>query len=89
MTAKRSLRRVRRNGQSSILRADPLDVERVDPFWTAKERSVYNDDLAGFLAGVLQEWIVSNPGRSVDDKHLATIRPEALDKFMWKHLDDT
>jgi hypothetical protein len=89
MTAKRSLRRVRRNGQSSILYADPLDVERVDPFWTAKERSVYRDDLADFLAGVLQEWIVSNPGKSIDDTNLATILPEALDEFMWKHLDDT
>jgi hypothetical protein len=89
MTAKRSLKRVRRNGQSSILHADPLDVERVDQVWTAKESSVYNDDLADFLAGVLQEWIVSNPGRSVDNTNLATILPEALDEFIWKHLDDT
>jgi hypothetical protein len=89
MTAKRLLRRVRRNGLSSVLHADPLDVERVDQVWTAKERGVHKDDLADFLAGVLQEWIVSNPGRSVDDTNLATILPEALDEFMWKHLDDT
>jgi hypothetical protein len=38
---------------------------------------------------VLQEWIVRNPGRSLDDTNLAAILPEALDESIWKHLGDT
>jgi hypothetical protein len=49
----------------------------------------YYDGLAEFLAAVLKEWIVRNPGRSLDDTNLAAILPEALDESIWKHLGDT
>jgi hypothetical protein len=88
MAAKKTSKRVPRGGGIALLDANPIEFERIDQVSTQKERTVYNEALADFLAGVLQEWIISNPGKSVDDTNLGTILPEALDEFMWKHLDD-
>ena len=89
MTANRLLKRVRRIGQTGALDADLHKIKKADAVGTGMERSVYDENLTDFLTGVVQEWIISNPGRSVDHTNLATILPEALDEFMWKHLDDT
>jgi hypothetical protein len=94
MAARKTLKRVgvQRGGRIALFEAshaNPLQFDRIDQISTEEERSVYNEALADFLTGVLREWIISNPGKSVDNANLATILPEALDEFMWKHLDDT
>jgi hypothetical protein len=40
------------------------------------------------LAKALNEWMMRNPGKSVDDVNLTAVLPEALEEFIWRHLDD-
>ena len=87
MAVKRSLNRVRRIEKfSSANRPEGIRAYEV---WLAMQRRARDEDLAEFLTTVLQEWIVRNPGRSLDKTNLAAILPEALDEFIWKHLGDS
>ena len=89
MVMRRPLKHVRRIGQTRYLDTSRLAGDRADGVGPARERRTYDDDLAEFLTVVLKEWMVGNPDRSLDDTDLATILPEALDEFMWKHLRDS
>jgi hypothetical protein len=89
MAVRRPLKQVRRIGQTRYPDTSRLAGGRADEVCRARERRTYDDDLAEFLTAVLKEWMVGNPDRSLDDTDLATILPEALDEFMWKHLRDS
>ena len=83
---KRSLNRVRRIERFS--NTNRLERFRADEVRLTTQRRARDEDLAEFLTAVLREWIVRNPGRSLDETNLAAILPEALDEFIWKHLGD-
>ena len=92
MAARRSLKQVRVIGQTSFLGTKRKRLARggADAVLLRKQRrTTYDDDLTEFLTAVVKEWMVSNPGRSLDDTNLATILPEALDEFTSKHLGDS
>jgi hypothetical protein len=90
MAARRSLKQVRGIGQTRFLDTNRLARGRADAVLLRKQRrTIYDEDLAEFLTAVVKEWMVSNPGRSLDDTNLATILPDALDEFTWKHLGDS
>jgi len=89
MAARRSLKQVRRIEQTGFFDTNPLEGARADKVWLASQRRTFDDDLAEFLTTVLKEWMIRNPGRSLDNTNLATILPEALDEFTWKHLGDS
>ena len=89
MAARRSLKRARRIEQSRFLDTNRLEGASADEVWLARQRRTYDDDLAEFLTAVVKEWMVRNPGRSLDNANLAAILPEALDEFTWKHLGDS
>jgi hypothetical protein len=87
MAVRRSLNRVRRIERfSNTNRLERVRAVEVKP---ATQRRARDEDLAEFLTAVLQEWIIRNPGRSLDERNLAAILPEALDEFIWKHLGDS
>jgi hypothetical protein len=87
MAVRRSLNRVRRierfGNSNRLQRARAVELR------PAMQRRARDEDLAEFLTAVLREWIVRNPGRSLDETNLAAILPEALDEFIWKHLGDS
>ena len=87
MAVKRSLNRVRKIERFS--NTNRLEGIRAYEVRLAMQRRAHDEDLAEFLTGVLQEWIVRNPGRSLDKTDLAAILPEALDEFIWRHLGDS
>jgi hypothetical protein len=88
MAARRSLKRSEVSDKPDILDTNRLERCRADEVWLATQRHAYDEDLAEFLTTVLKEWIVRNPGRSLGDTDVASILPEALDEFIWKHLSD-
>ena len=49
----------------------------------------FKDYLTIVLAKALNEWMARNPGRSVDEMNLSAVLPEAVDEFIWRHLDDS
>jgi hypothetical protein len=49
----------------------------------------FKDHLTIVLAKALNEWMARNPGRSVDEMNLSAVLPEAVDEFIWRHLDDS
>lgn len=74
----RSLGRARRKTGSS---------KRDDPM--SRQAGVFDEHLAIVLAKALNEWMARNPGRSVEDINITAILPEALDEFIWRHLEDS
>src|SRR5208282_560765 len=86
---KRSLNGVRGIGQTRFSNTNRLEGFGAGEAWPASQRRARDEGLAEFLTAVLQEWIVRNPGKSLDDTNLAAILPEALDEFIWKHLGDS
>ena len=89
MAVRRSLKQLRGIEQTRFLDANRLAGAGADKVWLARQRHTFDDDLAEFLTTVVKEWMVRNPGRSLDNANLATILPEALDEFTWKHLGDS
>ena len=90
MATIRSLKQVRDIGQTRFLDTNRFPRGGADAVLLKKQRCTgYDEDLAEFLTAVVKEWMVSNPGRSLDNTNLATILPEALDEFTWKHLGDS
>ena len=87
MAVKTSLNRVR--GIERFSNTNRLEGGRAGEVCSATQRRARDEDLAEFLTAVLQEWIVRNPGRSLDETNLAALLPEALDEFIWKHLGDS
>jgi hypothetical protein len=67
---------------------DRFEANQADDVWLEKQRSIYDDHLAKTLTNVLREWAARNPGRAIDATSLTSIMPEALDEFIWRHLDD-
>ena len=88
MAARKSLRNSRKIRDARFLGPNRLKAARASDVWLNTRRRAYDDHLAKTLTTVLKEWIARNPGRSVDDKTLTAILPEALDEFIWRHLDD-
>jgi hypothetical protein len=88
MAARRSLKEVGGIERSRFLDTYRFEGGRADEVSLRKQRRTHDDDLAEFLTTVVKEWMVRNPGRSLDNTNLATILPEALDEFTWKHLGD-
>ena len=90
MAARQSLKQVRDIGQTRFFDTNRLARGRADAVLLKKQRrTTYDEDLAEFLTVVVKEWMVSNPARSLDNTNLATILPEALDEWTWKHLGDS
>jgi hypothetical protein len=90
MAARQSLKQVRGMGQPRFLDTSRLVRWRADAVLLKNQRrTICDEDLAEFLTAVVKEWMVSNPARSLDNTNLATILPEALDEFTWKHLGDS
>ena len=91
MVARRSLKQVPGIGQTRFLDTHRLEGGRAGELTLTlrKECRTHDDDLAEFLTAVVKEWMVRNPGRSLDNTNLATILPEALDEFTWKHPGDS
>jgi hypothetical protein len=88
MAARKSLRNGRKFQQGGFLGPDRLEAYQADDVWLEKQRRTYDDHLAKTLTSVLREWAARNPGRVIDAKSLTGIMPEALDEFIWRHLDD-
>jgi DNA-binding SARP family transcriptional activator len=88
MAARKSLRNGRKIRPARFLGHNRLKVDAPSDVWLSTQRRAYDEHLADTLTSVLEEWIARNPGRSVDDSTLTAILPEALDEFIWRHLDD-
>jgi DNA-binding SARP family transcriptional activator len=88
MTARKSLRNGRKIRPARFLGPSRLKVDRPSDVWLHTQRRAYDEHLTNTLTSVLEEWIARNPGRLVDDTTLTAILPEALDEFIWRHLDD-
>jgi DNA-binding SARP family transcriptional activator len=88
MAARKSLRNGRKIRHARFLGQSRLKVDGASDVWLNTQRHAYDEHLANTLTSVLKEWIARNPGRLVDDTTLTAILPEALDEFIWRHLDD-
>jgi hypothetical protein len=88
MAARKSLRNGRKFRPARFLGQNRLKVDGPSDVWLNTQRRAYNEHLTNTLTSVLKEWIARNPGRLVDDTTLTAILPEALDEFIWRHLDD-
>jgi DNA-binding SARP family transcriptional activator len=88
MAARKSLRNGRKIRTARFLGPNRLKVDGPSDVWLTTPRRAYDEHLTDTLTSVLEEWIARNPGRLVDDKTLTAILPEALDEFIWRHLDD-
>ena len=87
MAARKSLRPGRKIRHARFLGPNRLKVDAPSDIWLNTQRRAYDEHLANTLTSVLEEWIARNPGRLVDDTTLTAILPEALDEFIWRHLD--
>ena len=88
MAARKSLRNSREIRPARFLVPNRLKADGASEAWLNTQRRAYDDHLAKTLTSVLEEWMARNPGRLVDDTTLTAILPEALDEFIWRHLDD-
>jgi DNA-binding SARP family transcriptional activator len=88
MAARKSLRNGRKIRPARFLGQNRVKVDAPSDVWLNTQRRAYDEHLTNTLTSVLEEWIARNPGRLVDDTPLTAILPEALDEFIWRHLDD-
>jgi hypothetical protein len=89
MAAKKPLEQVQKIGHIRSSISGRLERENKVHGSVLSHSRALNDHLTIVLAKALNEWMARNPGRSVDEMNLTAVLPEAIDQFIWRHLDDS